>query len=77
MCSLLADKGKRSNVSTFWDDNRPWQQFGIQHPVFGVGQGYVDRYMVNTYPDFAKDNGEVKRWISDVTHLELVMQASL
>ncbi|WP_418475309.1 O-antigen ligase family protein [Dialister hominis] len=65
----VADKDKRSNEARF-GTTIAMATVGIQHPVFGVGQGYVDRYMVNTYPDFAKDNGEVKRWISDVTHLE-------
>lgn len=49
----VADKDKRSNEARF-GTTIAMATVGIQHPVFGVGQGYVDRYMVNTYPDLRK-----------------------
>ncbi len=39
---------------------------GLDHLAFGVGRGLHSSYMVDKFPDFAKDSGEVKRWTEDV-----------
>ena len=39
---------------------------GLEHPVFGVGRGYQGMYMKNNFPDFAKDDKEIKKWTADM-----------
>lgn len=35
----------------------------IDNPLFGVGTGLKDAYLAEKFPDFSKNNNEVKNWI--------------
>lgn len=37
---------------------------GLKNPVFGVGMGFTSPYIADNFPAFAKNNKEVKRWVS-------------
>lgn len=65
----ITDKDQRSNTARF-GNAAAMVNVGLDHPVFGVGHGFVDRYMITAFPDFAKDNPEVKRWTSDIKTME-------
>lgn len=39
---------------------------GLTHPIFGVGNGFVDMYMVNQIPEFAQNDNEIKKWTYDM-----------
>ena len=40
------------------------ENIGKKHPVFGVGLGQYGFYMADYVPEWAKDNSEIKRWMS-------------
>ena len=37
---------------------------GLKNPFFGVGMGFTSPYIADNFPAFAKNNKEVKRWVS-------------
>lgn len=59
----VSDKGARSNTARF-GNTVAMTKVGVQHPIFGVGFGYYSMYMVDNFPEFAKDNREIKLWTS-------------
>lgn len=41
-------------------------KIGEDYPITGVGMELHSPYMKSRIPDFAKDNGEIKKWIQDM-----------
>lgn len=38
---------------------------GMEHPFWGVGQGYESLYMKDNFPAFARDNEEINNWTNE------------
>ncbi len=55
----------RSNTARFGNTVALFS-VGLEHPVFGTGMGFESPYMAKTIPAFAKKNGEIKLWISQM-----------
>lgn len=61
----VSNTSSRSNSARFGNTVAMFN-VGLDHLAFGVGRGLHSSYMVDKFPDFAKDSGEVKRWTEDV-----------
>lgn len=61
----VVGKDKRSNSARF-GNTMALVKIGIDYPLTGVGMGLHSPYMKNRFPDFAKDNYEIKNWIKDM-----------
>ena len=61
----VSNTSSRSNSARFGNTVAMFN-VGIDHLAFGVGRGLHSNYMVDKFPDFAKDSGEVKHWTEDV-----------
>lgn len=56
---------KRSNVARN-GNTVALIKVGFDYPVFGVGFGYKDMYMMDRFPEFAQDNHEIQNWTKDM-----------
>ena len=45
---------------------------GIQHPLFGVGQGYMSMYMVNQFPAEFTKNAEIQLWTNSLLSITFI-----
>lgn len=61
----VSNTSSRSNSARFGNTVAMFN-VGIDHLAFGVGRGLHSNYMVDKFPNFAKDSGEVKHWTEDV-----------
>lgn len=61
----VAEVGQRSNIARF-GNSIAMAKVGIEHPIFGVGQGYQNMYMRDLFPEFSKNNIEIKNWTKDL-----------
>ena len=60
----VASVGKMSQRSNMarWGNTIALFKVGIDHPVLGVGTGFLNPYMADHIPDFARDDGEINLW---------------
>lgn len=60
----VASVGKTSQRSNMarWGNTIALFKVGIDHPVLGVGTGFLSPYMADHIPDFARDDGEINLW---------------
>lgn len=56
---------KRSNVARN-GNTVALIKVGLDYPVFGVGFGYKDMYMMDRFPKFAEGNHEIQNWTKDM-----------
>ena len=61
----VSNTSSRSNSARFGNTVAMFK-VGLDYPLFGVGRGLHSNYMVDRFPDFAKDSEEVKQWTGDV-----------
>ncbi len=59
----VATVSKRSNMARMGNTVALFS-VGLENPVFGVGCRFESPYVADHFPEFAKDSGEVKRWIA-------------
>lgn len=63
--SSLVSTTKRSNnirYSNIISDIK----IGLDYPLFGVGNGLRNAYKIDYFPNMAKDNEEIKRWVKRI-----------
>ena len=61
----IATVNERSNTARY-GNTIATLRVGIEHPIFGVGYGYKDMYMIDQFPSFSKDSQEVGEWTGDL-----------
>lgn len=61
----VATTNKRSN-SARYGITLANLYIGMEHPLFGVGQGYESLYMKDKFPAFARDNEEINNWTNEL-----------
>lgn len=57
----VGKKSQRSNMAR-WGNTVALFNVGVDHPLIGVGTGFVSPYMTDHIPDFARDDGEINLW---------------
>ena len=60
--SSIGIEKKRSNISR-WGNMVATFKVGMEHPVFGVGNGLQHEYIADNIPTFALNDGEINFWI--------------
>ena len=61
----VASVTQRSNTARM-GSTLAMAKVGLKYPVFGVGYGYMDMYVMHQLPDFTMASSEIQLWTNDI-----------